>query len=99
MAAYGWLDVWLLRFLYGWRKLLVMNISKSIVAAITANGWESSTWGGDLIAKRGREELAISGGSSTYARYFGPAYDGVYEDQGVVEGVRKIVAVLATVAA
>lgn len=69
-----------------------MNISKSIIAAVAANGWESRSWGGQLIAVRGKDELTITG---TVAHHYGPSVHGGREELGMIQGVRNIVAELA----
>jgi len=70
-----------------------MNISKSITAATIANGWETSTWGGQLIAKRNGHELTITG---RVAHHYGPSpLGGGRENLPMIEGIKAIVAELS----
>lgn len=72
----------------------VMSTSKSIIAAIAANGWESRNWGGQIIATRGQDELTIC---DNVAHHYGPSILGFgREELGMIDGVRPIVALLAS---
>lgn len=66
-------------------------MSKSILTAITAGGWTSRTWGGQIIASKDGHELTISERS---ARWTAPYVGGGSYDAGVIEGVRQIVSIL-----
>lgn len=70
-------------------------ISKRILAAIKANGWDSYTWARQLIVKKDGHELVIASDSQGYvARWASPSIHGGMIDRGVVETVKDIVSIL-----
>lgn len=71
-------------------------ISKKILQAIKANGWESYTWAGQLIVKKDGHELVIAHDASGYvARWAAPYPGGGMFDRGCVETVKDIVSILS----
>lgn len=71
----------------------IIHISTRITNACAAHGWETHTWGTELIARKGGHELNIS--DRGFARWVGPSHLGGTDDHGIVEGVKNIVAILA----
>jgi hypothetical protein len=67
-------------------------MSKSITNAIESNGWSTSSWGGQVIARKDGHELAIS--DQNWARWTAAYPGGGSYDAGILEGARAIVAVL-----
>lgn len=71
-------------------------LSKKILAAIKATGWESYTWERQLIVKKDGHELVIAHDASGYlARWGAPSsFSSGMVDRGVVTTVKDIVSIL-----